>query len=390
MSAAEWDVLVVGGGPAGAAAARAATRAGARTLLLERATLPRARTCGEYLCPGAVAALRRSGFGAALGAARAAPLLGIRLFAPSGREVRTRFPAVPGGLSVRRCEFDALLVDACGAQVRRGAHVVGLRRDGPVTAVRLADGSEVLASFVVGADGRNGVVARESGLRLPARSRRATLHAYCSGVRGNAPFGEMHLPGDGTYFGLNPGPDGRVNVTYVTDLERLRGESAQEILAAALRGCASLRDRFRDAEPAAGLRVLAPLEVRTRGVAADGVVLAGDAAGFLDPLTGEGIYGALVSGALAGDAAARAALGAGPAAARAYARSYRSALGRKRLLNRTFQWLLRRPRILEFLGGRLDRSRALADALIAVIGNARAPGTLLAPRHLLALAGLHA
>jgi flavin-dependent dehydrogenase len=360
-------------------------------LLLERALLPRSRICGEYLCPGAVAALLRCGFGPAIRAARAAPLLGVRLFAPSGREVPTRFPEAPG-LSVRRCEFDGLLVDACGADVRRGAHVVALRREGAVTAVRLTDGSEVRASVVVGADGRNGVVARESGLRLGSRSRRAAVHGYYVGVRGTGAFGEMHLPGDGSYFGLNPGPDGCVNVTWVTDLDRLPGDvrrNARELLAAALRACPSLQDRFRDAEPREDPSVLAPLEVRTRGVAADGVVLAGDAAGFLDPLTGEGIYGALVSGTLAGEAAARAARGGGAGATRGYVRSYRRALGRKRALNRLFQWMLRRPRLLEFLGGRLGRSRELADALIAVIGNARAPGTLLAPRHLLALAGLH-
>lgn len=388
-----WDVVVVGGGPAGASAARSAVRAGARVLLLEREALPVRRVCGEYVCPGAAAELRALGFGPALGAARTRPLAGMRLYSPRGRQVVTNFPAGSPGLSVRRCELDPLLVADCGAAVRRGARVLSLDVGRHGVQVGLADGSRVETAAVIGADGRGSTVARQAGLHRPTPARRAVLHAYFSHVAGTSDHGEMHLPGDGSYFGLNPGPDGHVNVSYVTDLDRLAGGAgsrARAMLREALSGCVTLRDRFANARCESEVKVLARLEVRARRVAADRVLLAGDAAGFLDPLTGEGMYGAVVSGRLAGDWAARAVRENRTAGSflRGYARAHRRALGRKLPLNRGFQWLLQHPRVLEFLGGRLAASRRLGDVLIGVIGNVRRPRELLRPRQLATLAGL--
>jgi len=380
----DWDVVVVGGGPAGAAAARVATGAGARVLLVEREPAPRGKVCGEYLCPGGVAELEELGFGRELAAARTAPLLGMRLFGPGDRTVLTHFPTGQAGLSVRRCELDALLADASGAEVRRGAKVTDVTRaaDGART-VHFADGATARARVVVGADGRRSVVARRCGLhRAPAPPFRVTLHGFVSGLRETGAYGEMHMPGDGTYVGLNPGPDGLVNVTYVCDLAGIAAGLArarEELFLRALTACPSLRARAAAARVEGRVRVLAPLRVRPRRVYADGVLLAGDAAGFLDPLTGEGMYGALVSGRLAGQWAASGASSAREL--RGYARARRRALGRKELLNRAFQWVIRRPRALDFLGRRLDGT-PLGDILIGVIGNVEGPAALLRPRHL--------
>jgi flavin-dependent dehydrogenase len=203
----------------------------------------------------------------------------------------------------------------------------------------------------------------------------------------------MHLPGDGGYFGLNPGADGRVNVTYVTDLTRLGKDvraHAEETLRLALDRCPTLRPRFADATLEGDVAVLAPLEVRVHDVMTDGVLLAGDAAGFLDPLTGEGLYGAVVSGRLAGFWAGRAALArrTGSAYLRGYAHAYKRAFGSKRKLNGLLQRILARPRVLRYLGHRLAANRPLGDALIGVIGNLEGPGALLRPRHLMGLVGI--
>jgi len=382
-----YDVVVVGGGPAGAAAARAAVVSGARVLLVERDLRPRDKICGEYLCPGAVARLRTLGLAHALRDAHTAPLPGMRLFSPAGREVMTRFPAGSPGLSVRRSDFDPRLVALSGASVLRGARLERLAADADGVHLHLATGEEVVASVVVGADGRHSTVAAQAGLRAAPKGRaRATLHAYYEGVAGSVRAGEMHLPGTGSYAGLNPGPDGLVNVTYVCDLEELGPApkaNAGELLDAALANIPSLAQRFAHARRAGDTSILAPLAVRTRRVGTDRVLLSGDAAGFLDPLTGEGMYGAIVSGELAGRHAAAIALEG--ASADAYPRAYRAAFGGKPRLNRLFQWLLRRPALLEALGARFTVRPHLGDTLMAVIGNLEPPAELLRPRMLLGL-----
>ena len=141
-------------------------------------------------------------------------------------------------------------------------------------------------------------------------------------------------------------------------------------LADRLNGFPGLRDRFEHAEPNSAVRVLGPLEVCARQPQAGRVLLAGDAAGYLDPLTGEGLYGALVSGALAGQLAAS-------GRPESYPRLLRRAFGLGPRMNRAFQWTLRRPRLVEFLGRRMARRPRLADAFIRVVGHVAPPSALL-------------
>lgn len=373
-----YDVAVVGGGPAGAAAARSARDAGALVALLERHEQAPERICGEYLCPGGVDRLKSLGMESALAATGATPLLGIRLFSPEGREVKTRFPEGRAGASVRRSRFDPALCDLSGADVMRGAHVVAVERRGDGVRLQTRSGVVVEAAVVIGADGRHGVVARQCSLHQPPPpTRRATVHAIFTEVGGCEPFGEMHLPGDGTYVGVNPGGEGRVNITWVGGLDAAR-ETAPR-LKERLVALPSLRERFSGAHLEGEVRLLAPLEVRARRCFGDRVLLAGDAAGFLDPLTGEGMFGALGAGAVAGAVAARAAR-AGDASQRslaAYARERRRVLGRKEGLNRFFQWMLNRRATLEFLRRRFEGRPHRGDAFIAVVGNVAGPARLL-------------
>jgi flavin-dependent dehydrogenase len=356
-------------------------------LLLEKDETPREKVCGEYLCPGAAERLERMGFGPALSRATTRPLLGMRLFSPSGPEIRTTFLKDRPGLSVIRSDLDFLLVEDCGAVVLRGARVTGLEVRPHDVRIRLHDGTVISADVVIGADGRNSVVARRTGLHEHVKGRRrGTVHCYLEDVKDIQPFGEMHLPGDGTYTGLNPGPNGRVNVTHVCDLEEIRHLAARrENTLRVLGSVPTLRDRIAGARIAGGPRFLAPMEVRARAGYSDRVLLAGDAAGFLDPLTGEGMFFAITSGELAGRIAARAAFSGETSAhaLRAYDEERLRQVGLKPLLNRSFQWLLEKPRLLGYLGRRLARSRAAANGLIRVIGNLESPRTLLRPGVLL-------
>ena len=159
----EWDVAVIGGGPAGLAAATASAAAGARTIVLERAEHPRYKTCG----------------GGLLGVSRAAVAGQIALpvrdeirsatFTLRGGNEFTRANAEPLLAMVVRDEFDAALLGRAqesGAVVRQRVQVRAIdQADGHATA-RLADGSSVTATVIIGADGSSGVTARHVGAQF--------------------------------------------------------------------------------------------------------------------------------------------------------------------------------------------------------------------------------
>ncbi|MBV8582199.1 MAG: NAD(P)/FAD-dependent oxidoreductase [Candidatus Eremiobacteraeota bacterium] len=302
------DVLVVGGGPAGSATALLLARAGVAVTVVERARFPRRKVCGEYLNAGALDALERLG---ALDAVRAlgAPLRGVRLVPPGAPPVTLAFdrPA----LACAREALDAALLDAAvaaGAQVEH-ARVDDVLLDGERCAgvrVRTDDGAlvERRARFVVGADGAGSVVARKLGLAQVARRRaRYAVGGHYAGFGALDAHIEMYV-GGGAYFALNPLDTERTNVMVVVPRDRLARWSA-DVDAGVGGAAAELGRGVRSFDGATrlGPRVsVGPLAHDVRRVVAPGALLVGDAAGFLDPFTGQGIFLALTGAEHAADA----------------------------------------------------------------------------------------
>jgi geranylgeranyl reductase family protein len=331
-----WDVVVVGAGPAGSAAALSAlaTRPDARVLLLDRAEFPRDKPCGDGVAPHAVDVLERLGAGAVT--AGYPPVARLRLgFADSVPVAGTmRRPAHV----IPRAVLDARLAEAA---VARGAT---LRRH-RVRAVQVRGGAVVLdgelrARVVVGADGAQSVVRRQVAVPGPRDGHVALA------VRGYAPvpanradtqvitFADSGWP---AYAWSFPIGNGQANVGYG---ELLRG--------AAPPSRSGLLARLHDLLPGAGDGAerwrahLLPLS-SGRPRQPDGpVLLAGDALSLVNPLTGEGIYYAVLSGALAG----RAAVGAGDPGS-AYRQLLRAELGRHLRHTSVAAALARRRRVVD-------------------------------------------
>jgi flavin-dependent dehydrogenase len=316
------DVLVIGGGPAGSAAAVTLARAGARVRVIDRAVFPRHKLCGDTLNPGAMSILDRLGIGNDVRAC-ALPITGMTVTGP-GAEVSADYPDGMRGMSVTRRCLDQLLLNAAadaGACVETGLGISEPVLDsGRVVGVRLAvRGGEVLrAPIVIAADGRGSRLAGRVNLSSYASTpRRWAFGAYFANVTRMSARGEMHIR-RGAYIGVAPLPGGLTNVSVVVDgpaaafapgatAPRKAGHytkvDQQTIVRRALNADAVLRDRFAAATQISPVTVLGPLAVNARAAGCPGLLLAGDAAGFVDPMTGDGLRFALRGGELAAHAA---------------------------------------------------------------------------------------
>jgi geranylgeranyl reductase family protein len=299
MERAEWDVAVIGAGPAGLAAASAAAAAGARTIVLERAEHPRYKTCGGGLIGASLAAVGPGVQWAARDRIEAAT------FTLDGQHPFTRRHTEPILAMVLREEFDDALrlrATELGATLRQRCTVRAIEAEADGARVRLADGTTVSAQVVVGADGSSGVSARHVGVGFSQVDLGLEVEVKAPAVlarqwRGRVLLDWGQLPG--SYGWVFP-KDDRLTVGVIA--ARGQGRATREYLRAFI-------DRLKLGS-AEVLRDSGHLtRCRTSGSALrkGRVLVAGDAAGLLEPWTREGISFALRSGALAGSCAAKAA-----------------------------------------------------------------------------------
>ena len=309
------DVLIVGAGPAGSMAALVLARAGVKVAILDRVDFPRDKLCGDSINPGALALLRRHALAADV-EARGVPIHGMLVTGPGNAAVNGRYADGAAGRSLRRRELDAILLNAAtgaGATFEANVRVTGASAsdvngsavNGVVVRTNGGTIVERRAPMVIAADGRRSSVAFGLGLaRHPARPRRWALGAYFEGVSGLEDRGEMHIR-RGRYIGVAPLPGGLANVCLVVPEIAARSfmHAPDVALEAAIIADRWLRGRFDGARRVTEVQVLGPLAVDVTAAGVPGLLLAGDAAGFIDPMTGDGLRIALRGAELAADAA---------------------------------------------------------------------------------------
>jgi geranylgeranyl reductase family protein len=372
-------VLVVGGGPAGSASAILLRRLGHDVLLIDEARFPRDKVCGEAVSPGAWPLLAQLGVESALQRLGPCWLRGMVLHSPNGTSFRGEYGGAAPGFAIRRDAFDQLLLQAArgaGVEVREGVRARDVvTQAGAVCGVVTDDGRgpvTLRARIVVGADGRRSVVGRKLGLlREHRRLRRFSVRGHWDGVAGLGPFGEMHVAAGG-YCGIAPLSPSRANVAFVLD----RGELAAAAgdLEGFYRGSLARRwprisERLEAARLLAPPRAIGPLALEARRVAAPGVMLVGDAAGFYDPFTGEGITLALRSAQLAAETADRALRAGRPAELWDYEHERLASTRAKFRFNELLQAIVRWPRLSDAVARRLARRPDLADRLVGIAGD---------------------
>jgi menaquinone-9 beta-reductase len=373
-------VAIVGAGPAGSSAATFLARQGLRVTLLERGHFPRDKTCGDACSPRALWMLERLGLGD-LSRTEASPVDAIHAVSPGGKVWDMTFPArLFGGKAhvLPRQVLDERLVQnavQAGARLREGVRVEALERDGDSLLLRCREAEPVRADVVLGCDGSPSVVRRALGAPdFPEHEGGFAVRAYYEDVRLSHPrsvaffFEPEVLPAYGWIF---PVTGGRANVGVGMRADQLAASGAKlpELLE---RFCASPRV----AKELAGARRVGkvkghhlPFGSFAHHTTFDRALLLGDAAGFVNPLTGEGIEFALESGAFAAEAVSEA-LALGDLSSRGlsgYTRRWRTRFHTAFQLNRQLMWAFEKPRLLDRIFHTAGRNTHVANELADVL-----------------------
>ena len=314
----DFDVVIAGGGPAGASAGARLASAGQRVAILDRQAFPRDKVCGDFVGPAALIELGALGVAGYDGYAGSNVIRQAALYLDGEELIRRPIPEVDGLPAYGRCIPRLTLDDwVLQAARRAGATVMTAQVSGfdvlashvVVHAKQGGSSLELRAKLLIGADGSSSTVSRElRGGPPPDDDRIIAVRAYYEGDAGPEDQADLYFAGESFpgYYWLFPTGRGRANVGVGMVLETLppTSDHLRELLLALVDGDPALRARLGRAS-ITGKVVGWPLTTYNARlpIVGDRVMLVGDAAGFINPLNGEGIQYALISGRWAAECA---------------------------------------------------------------------------------------
>ena len=345
------------------------------------------KVCGEYLCPAGVSLLKEYGFTNFL-KENYLPIEGMKLISPKLKILYTKFPEkknINHGVSVERGHFDKAIVDKSekysNIRVNLGERLTHMRLIGsldPHWELETNKGLLTEAKILIGADGRNSFVAKTLGLKIKSNKKRVALHCFLEKKREHIRSGEVHFFDDGSYSALDPVEEKLMNFSVICDssiFKKFKNPSA--VIKHYIEKSPVLKEDYGDLPEEIKVFTTFPITNRVKRNIDKNAALVGDAAGFVDPLTGEGMYNALWSAmCLAKEFI--------PGSGQLNAKYIDSSLKRydikkkkhfrqKIYLAKIFQFIIYHPIILETVGRFLLKKPVRGNIFIGIIGNIYKP-----------------
>jgi menaquinone-9 beta-reductase len=308
-----YDAVIIGAGPAGCASALFLHRAGYQVILLDRALFPRDKVCGEFISPAADSILDDLGVLSSIEKENPERVQGVFISSYEGAELGIDYPPLekgqknPTSLSVPRFLLDNLFLKrlkSIGIEVLEEHSVDDFIFDsGNVAGVKVRDSEnknlELSAKVVIDAGGRNAVSLRRLNLKNNIKGEgKIAIAAHWKNIRLPQAYCYMHV-GDPGYTGIAQVGRDSVNAVMIASTSKVKGQNIAEFYKNGIYKNTKRRKLLAGAELAEEPRTVESLAFSVKAPQCGGLVLVGDASGFIDPFTGEGIYLSLRSAQLA-------------------------------------------------------------------------------------------
>lgn len=286
-----YDVVIVGAGPAGLATAACLGRHGLKIAILDRRSLPIDKPCGEGVMPPGVAILRKLGAAPFLDESAFHPFHGIQYLSPTGRVAHADFAEGPG-LGIRRTNLSQaltkLLGEVASVEIHEDTRVQGIERNQGGITIQTERG-DFDARLLIGADGLHSRIRKWAGLEgKAARHRRLGVRQHFE-VKPWSRYVDVHS-GPGVEAYVTPCGPNQVGIACLWEREAYPDATpGPDLLNSLLKEFPEVQGHLKDARPISETLTTGPLEQKTKRRVGDSVILIGDAAGYLDACTGEGI-----------------------------------------------------------------------------------------------------
>jgi flavin-dependent dehydrogenase len=395
------DVIVIGGGPAGCSAAIGLSRLGYNVVLCDQAKFPRDKVCGEFISPAADPILDRLGILSRIETLNPKRLKGVSISSFEGKEFSIDYPFQPGlaerptSLSVSRYELDSLFVEEAkraGVEVREQYKVTEfLFEDDCVIGIRGWDGNKISfsihAPLVIDAGGRNALSLKKFHLKEePAGGVKIAMAAHWEGAQIADDYCYMHVSDPG-YTGISNVGSDRANVVLVVDRDSMNGENPDKFYLDTVMKNSQRYKILRNAKCLESVRTVESLAFSVKSLPCGGLLMVGDAMGFIDPFTGEGIYLSLRSSEIAVEVAVKALenFNFSRDALNIYEVRRKKEFDKKFLLSRILQKLICNQFFCNQVVRALKGDRGLAETLVGVIGDLEPAETVVSSRFLMQL-----